>query len=81
MWTHVSFCIDWPARGCIRVVGGVCFFFFQAEGGIRDLVRARGVGDVYKGPGFWLFFFFDLHLGPAVAVSFTHLTLPTKREV
>ena len=23
-------------------------FFFQAEDGIRDLVRSRGVGDVYK---------------------------------
>ena len=23
-------------------------FFFQAEDGIRDLVRARGLGDVYK---------------------------------
>ena len=26
---------------------GVCFFF-QAEDGIRDLVRSRGLGDVYK---------------------------------
>ena len=26
--------------------GGV--FFFQAEDGIRDLVRSRGLGDVYK---------------------------------
>ncbi len=24
-------------------------FFFQAEGGIRDLVRSRGLGDGYKG--------------------------------
>ena len=23
-------------------------FFFQAEEGIRDLVRSRGLGDVYK---------------------------------
>ena len=23
-------------------------FFFQAEDGIRDLVRSRGLGDVYK---------------------------------
>ena len=31
----------------------VFFFFFQAEDGIRDLVRSRGLGDVYKrqGPG------------------------------
>ena len=27
----------------------MCFvFFFQAEDGIRDLVRSRGLGDVYK---------------------------------
>ena len=30
-----------------------CFFifFFQAEDGIRDLVRSRGLGDVYKRQG------------------------------
>ena len=28
------------------------FFFFQAEDGIRDLVRSRGLGDVYKRQGF-----------------------------
>ena len=27
---------------------GVCFFFFQAEDGIRGLVRSRGLGDVDK---------------------------------
>ena len=27
------------------------FFFFQAEDGIRDLVRSRGLGDVYKRQG------------------------------
>ena len=26
----------------------VMFCFFQAEDGIRDLVRSRGLGDVYK---------------------------------
>ena len=26
----------------------VSIFFFQAEDGIRDLVRSRGLGDVYK---------------------------------
>ena len=36
------------------VCGSVCdlclssIFFFQAEDGIRDLVRSRGLGDVYK---------------------------------
>ena len=28
-----------------------CIFFFQAEDGIRDLVRSRGLGDVYKRQG------------------------------
>ena len=31
--------------GRVEFVG---FFFFQAEDGIRDLVRSRGLGDVYK---------------------------------
>ena len=31
----------------IRGSGDVVFFF-QAEDGIRDLVRSRGLGDVYK---------------------------------
>ena len=29
-------------------VGSFGIFFFQAEDGIRDLVRSRGLGDVYK---------------------------------
>ena len=29
----------------------VCVFFVQAEDGIRDLVRSRGLGDVYKRQG------------------------------
>ena len=33
---------------CVCVYVCVCFFFFQAEDGIRDLVRSRGLGDVYK---------------------------------
>ena len=31
----------------IRCIVSGCFFF-QAEDGIRDLVRSRGLGDVYK---------------------------------
>ena len=33
-----------------RIVLSLCcgVFFFQAEDGIRDLVRSRGLGDVYK---------------------------------
>ena len=30
-----------------------CLFFFQAEDGIRDLVRSRGLGDVYKRQARW----------------------------
>ena len=30
------------------LVARIIFFFFQAEDGIRDLVRSRGLGDVYK---------------------------------
>ena len=30
------------------MVGYGLFCFFQAEDGIRDLVRSRGLGDVYK---------------------------------
>ena len=34
---------------CVCVVCVLCVvFFFQAEDGIRDLVRSRGLGDVYK---------------------------------
>ena len=32
----------------VIVVVVVVFFLFQAEDGIRDLVRSRGLGDVYK---------------------------------
>ena len=35
--------MDRPAAGCVSA-----FFFFQAEDGIRYLVRSRGLGDVYK---------------------------------
>jgi len=31
----------------LQVIHSHCFFF-QAEDGIRDLVRSRGLGDVYK---------------------------------
>ena len=32
----------------IRLYDLYVFFFFQAEDGIRDLVRSHGLGDVYK---------------------------------
>ena len=31
-----------------ELINDVCDFFFQAEDDIRDLVRSRGLGDVYK---------------------------------
>ena len=34
-------------RSCVSILGSY-FFFFQAEDGIRELVRSRGLGDVYK---------------------------------
>ena len=36
---------------CYRRVGDGALFVFQAEDGIRDLVRSRGLGDVYKRQG------------------------------
>ena len=70
------------------------FFFFQAEDGIRDLVRSRGLGDVYKRQvsrcahgqliegeadrGLLIVVVGNQSKGAAlIAVSYTHLTLPT----
>ena len=36
---------------CIRHSGLSMLYFFQAEDGIRDQVRSRGLGDVYKRQG------------------------------
>ncbi len=34
---------------CTRIdTKDMMFFFFQAEDGIRDVERSRGLGDVYK---------------------------------
>ena len=44
-----SVCCDGHTSGLLDcVVWCGHFFFFQAEDGIRDLVRSRGLGDVYK---------------------------------
>ena len=49
-----SVCFPWCASVGVCSVQVFCFyicgffFFFQAEDGIRDLVRSRGLGDVYK---------------------------------
>ena len=61
-------------------------FFFQAEDGIRDQPRSRGLGDVYKRqiilpliPSKFLTFCpsENIKFGSSGAVSYTHLTLPT----
>ena len=49
------------------------FFFFQAEDGIRDLVRSRGLGDVYKR---------QLDTPPTETLTFDNLAIDeTRREV
>ena len=70
------------------------FCVFQAEDGIRDLVRSRGGGDVYKrqrqvnilgffpprfavGPRGFREFALQQKRRGQMAVSYTHLTLPT----
>ena len=40
--------VFWDMFISLRYVFFYRFFFFQAEDGIRDLVRSRGLGDVYK---------------------------------
>ena len=49
MWVECD--LVYVIRGVMLLIdddsSGV-FFFFQAEDGIRDLVRSRGLGDVYK---------------------------------
>ena len=69
----------------------VFLFFFQAEEGIRVLVRSRGLGDVYKRQAWDIAsppladLTLDLGLARATpapdptdpdSVSYTHLTLP-----
>ena len=41
-------CIDVCVFFFLCVFFFIFFVFFQAEDGIRDLVRSRGLGDVYK---------------------------------
>ena len=43
---HRYICILWLISDIQLSVE--CVFFFQAKDGIRDLVRSRGLGDVYK---------------------------------
>ena len=48
----------------------VFVFFFQAEDGIRDLVRSRGLGDVYKRQNPTLLPFSSLEPSPSPFESF-----------
>ena len=56
----------------------IVFFLFQAEDGIRDLVRSRGLGDVYKrqpnvsgGGNNWMKWLLPLLLAAAVLYYFS----------
>ena len=57
--------------------------FFQAEDGIRDQPRSRGLGDVYKRQGrrcsgrYAIRRFYPNSYYGIASVSYTHLTLPT----
>ena len=51
--------------------GFFVFFFFQAEDGIRDLVRSRGLGDVYKRQR-------HHHLLPVLEFSKNHQDMPLR---
>ena len=73
-------CVDLGGRRIIKKN------FFQAEDGIRDPEMSRGLGDVYKRQVYFMLtsnltswekndnFYFT---APQIAVSYTHLTLPT----
>ena len=65
--------LKYSSDPCIQNYG--CFFF-QAEDGIRDLVRSRGLGDVYKRQiGTWLHddVFYSLATSEAIAEIFHFL--------
>ena len=66
----------------------VRFFLFRAEDGIQDLVRSRGLGDVYerrrKDRLYGAVVAFETSTPTPVGVvpaSYTHLTLPTISSV
>ena len=45
----ISLCVDVLLLcACVVIICVVSFFCFQAEDGILDLVRSRGLGYVYK---------------------------------
>ena len=61
-------------------------FFFQAEDGIRDLVRSRGLGDVYKRQAIIgsaihpAFAYYKLEVGPGDSPSDDQMALISPGE-
>ena len=55
------------------------FFFFQAEDGIRDLVRSRGLGDVYKRQSKDYMMKIICHLKSLLILLFFFLSLPASQ--
>ena len=55
------------SRVCVLIV-----FFFQAEDGIRYLVRSRGLGDVYKRQQCVVLDARDIAAGPVARTLLTH---------
>ena len=55
--------------------------FFQAEDGIRDLVRSRGLGDVYKRQAFWGPLAWSIIFGLSFATFLTLMFVPALYEL
>ena len=46
---YIAFVVSYKVKSCaVSKLVIFVFFFFQAEDCMRDLVRSRGLGDVYK---------------------------------
>ena len=45
---YIVYCSMLVRDECLVLLVYMCFFFFQAEDGIRDAQESRGLGDVYK---------------------------------
>ena len=71
---YVVLCVVYLVDSVYLVYVRVCCFFFQAEDGIRDLVRSRGLGDVYKRQ------VFGLLGGIIVGIWVTHIWLAYQRQ-
>ena len=90
-WHDIMNIVKTCSVGMRGVMHIYLFFFFQAEDGIRDLVRSGGLGDLYKRQVLKVVkppeIFIAAPCGiirnaqplqdPIQPVSYTHLTLPT----